>query len=291
MNYYQHHIGDYIRVTSHLSMLEDAAYRRLLDIYYTNEKPLRGDFDKVCMIVRAKKKQEREAVQRILDHFFVSTTDGWRHEKCDAEIRRYQAGQLQQQARKEGNKERQARCRERRKDQFGDLREHGITPPWNAATEELDLALSCVTAQPVTRDITANQTPETRSQTPLNDDDGVRLELARLEGALRQAGGDALDPNSKDLCVLSVPLAWATEGCDLELDVLPAVRAVAARASPNSVRSWKYFDRAVADAKARRLAPMPKGRINERSHAQSRDGRIRQNYLSGIAAALAEARG
>ena len=40
VNYYPHHIGDYSKDTSHLTMLEDAAYRRMLDVYYATEKPL-----------------------------------------------------------------------------------------------------------------------------------------------------------------------------------------------------------------------------------------------------------
>lgn len=40
MNFYEHHLGDYMRDTAHLSMIEDAAYRRLLDAYYIREAPL-----------------------------------------------------------------------------------------------------------------------------------------------------------------------------------------------------------------------------------------------------------
>lgn len=40
MNYYPFHIGDYASATRHLSWDEDAAYRRLLDLYYTTEKPI-----------------------------------------------------------------------------------------------------------------------------------------------------------------------------------------------------------------------------------------------------------
>ena len=40
MNYYPFHIGDYLSATRHLSWEEDCAYRRLLDVYYTSEKPL-----------------------------------------------------------------------------------------------------------------------------------------------------------------------------------------------------------------------------------------------------------
>ena len=117
-------------------------------------------------------------------------------------------------------------------------------------------------------------------------------DLNEIEAALREAAGESLDPTSTGLMVLSLPLAWAADGCDFELDVLPAIRAASARASPGTIRSWKYFSQAVADAKARRLAPMPKGKPDERPHtAKSRDASAREAHMLGIAQAVAEARG
>ncbi len=40
MNYYPFHLGDYAAHTKHLGLLEDLAYRRMIDLYYTTEKPL-----------------------------------------------------------------------------------------------------------------------------------------------------------------------------------------------------------------------------------------------------------
>lgn len=40
MNYYQHHIGDFNNATRHLSLVERAIYRDLLDMYYDTEKPI-----------------------------------------------------------------------------------------------------------------------------------------------------------------------------------------------------------------------------------------------------------
>ena len=40
MNYYPFHIGDYASHTRHLTLMEDLAYRRLLDLYYLHERPL-----------------------------------------------------------------------------------------------------------------------------------------------------------------------------------------------------------------------------------------------------------
>lgn len=86
MNYYEFHIGDYLKNTAHLSMLEDAAYRRLIDAYYTREAPLPAERRACYKLCRAYSKDEREAVDYVLDEFFDSHEDGWHNDRCDAEI-------------------------------------------------------------------------------------------------------------------------------------------------------------------------------------------------------------
>lgn len=89
MNYYEHHLGDYIRDAGHLSMLEDGAYRRLLDAYYVREEPLPAPIKDVCRVARALSKAERAAVETVLREFFDLREDGWHHSRCDREIERY----------------------------------------------------------------------------------------------------------------------------------------------------------------------------------------------------------
>lgn len=86
MNYYPHHIGDYITATAHLTMVEDGAYRRLLDLYYSTEKALPTDRKAVYRLARARAKDEQQAVDVILDEFFEETNAGWAHSRCDEEI-------------------------------------------------------------------------------------------------------------------------------------------------------------------------------------------------------------
>lgn len=87
MNYYPHHIGDYLRDTVHLSALEDGTYRRMLDLYYASEKALPKDFSWLCKLVRAHEDKEREAVHEILHQFFYETEAGWRNKRADTEIK------------------------------------------------------------------------------------------------------------------------------------------------------------------------------------------------------------
>lgn len=96
MNYYPFHIGDYLSATRHLSWEEDAAYRRLLDTYYTSEKPLPVDLRAVCRLVLATTETQREAVRVVLEEFFELTDEGWTNSRADAEIAEMRVKQQKQ---------------------------------------------------------------------------------------------------------------------------------------------------------------------------------------------------
>jgi uncharacterized protein YdaU (DUF1376 family) len=98
VNYYEHHLGDYVEATAHLSMIEDGAYGRLLRKYYATEKPLPVDIKDVWRLVLCRSTIERNAVERVLKEFFTLQTDGWHQERCDREIARYHERQSQQRA-------------------------------------------------------------------------------------------------------------------------------------------------------------------------------------------------
>lgn len=86
MNYYPHHIGDYAKDTAHLTMLEDGAYRRMMDLYYASESPLPEDRPKLYRLLRARDKAEKSAVDTILAEYFTLRSDGFHKARCDAEI-------------------------------------------------------------------------------------------------------------------------------------------------------------------------------------------------------------
>jgi uncharacterized protein YdaU (DUF1376 family) len=90
MNYYEHHLGDYMRDTAHLSILEDGVYRRLIDAYYIKEAPLPLNIRECCRLVRAQSKPERQAVEDILNEYFKETPEGWSHKRCNEVIARFQ---------------------------------------------------------------------------------------------------------------------------------------------------------------------------------------------------------
>lgn len=84
MHYYQFNIGDYASATAHLEPMEDLAYRRLLDLYYSNESPIADDINQVARLIRMR--SYCDAITCVLEEFFTLENDGWHCERVDVEI-------------------------------------------------------------------------------------------------------------------------------------------------------------------------------------------------------------
>jgi len=84
MHYYPFHVGDYQTHTAHLSDTEDLAYRRMLDLYYINQKPLPNDAAKVARLIRMPAAVEE--VRGLLEEFFVLQDGSYTNKRCDKEI-------------------------------------------------------------------------------------------------------------------------------------------------------------------------------------------------------------
>lgn len=96
MNHYPHHIGDFNSATRHLTFVERALYRELLDLYYDTERPLNADVSKIARRVLANTEELREALVVVLEEFFLLGDDGWHNDRCDREIASFHAKQEQQ---------------------------------------------------------------------------------------------------------------------------------------------------------------------------------------------------
>jgi uncharacterized protein YdaU (DUF1376 family) len=179
MNYFEHHIGDYAEATAHLTFVEDAAYSRLLRKYYATEKPLPPDLKAVQRLVAARTKEEREAVETVLNEFFTLQDDGWHNARCDSEIARFKDGEPEREVKKANEENRLKRHREERARLFKQLTANGLHAPWNISMAELrDMVKSLPATQPDTQvpplpatapatPATATQTPDTNHQTPV----------------------------------------------------------------------------------------------------------------------------
>lgn len=172
MNYYERHLGDYAKDTAHLTILEHGAYTLLLDRYYSTEAGIPSD--QVHRVARARSREEKAAVDAVLEEFFVLVEGIWTNRRSEEEISKFNEAAPDRQAKKDNDRERQRRARERRKYLFEQLRAVGIVPQWDAKTSDLEsmLSRSVVTpvTPPVTRDNTANQpqSPDTSINTGIH---------------------------------------------------------------------------------------------------------------------------
>ena len=90
MHFYSFNIGDYMSHTVHLSLMEDLAYRRCLDIYYLHEKPLPEDATEVARLIRMP--EHKPKVVQVLKEFFTHDVGtGYVHKRTHEEITKYQA--------------------------------------------------------------------------------------------------------------------------------------------------------------------------------------------------------
>lgn len=86
---YQFHIRDYLTKTRHLTQIEDLAYRRLLDCYYTEEQPLPTEPEQCARLIAMR--ESVAEVTAVLKEFFDLQEDGWHNDRADAEIIKYQS--------------------------------------------------------------------------------------------------------------------------------------------------------------------------------------------------------
>lgn len=96
MYHYQHHIGDFNNATRHLSRIERALYRDLIELYYDTESQLPDDIAWICRRIIAN--ECSTDVQRLLNEFFTKTPTGWYHDRCEHEIDRFRSSTSQKAA-------------------------------------------------------------------------------------------------------------------------------------------------------------------------------------------------
>lgn len=87
MNYIQFHVGDWEAGTRLLSPTEKGVYIDLLMLYYSLERPLmRTECERMS---RAYAQNEKDALEYVLDRFFMEKDGSYHHERCETEIASY----------------------------------------------------------------------------------------------------------------------------------------------------------------------------------------------------------
>ena len=87
MHYYKFEISVWNLHTAHLTLVEEAVYRRLIDHYYDIEQPIGHDLK--GMIRRLRLDGYEDQVTIILNEFFTQTEEGWSNKHCDKKIKAY----------------------------------------------------------------------------------------------------------------------------------------------------------------------------------------------------------
>jgi uncharacterized protein YdaU (DUF1376 family) len=83
----RHHIGDHLKETVGLSLAEEGAYVRLLDMAYLNRGLICRPIAEVHASVRAVTKAQKACVEKMLVRYFVKSDAGWRNRKATFDIR------------------------------------------------------------------------------------------------------------------------------------------------------------------------------------------------------------
>lgn len=177
MNYYEKHLGDYLKNAAHLTLLEHGVYSRLMDVYYVHEAAIPAA--KAARLIAARTKEELAALELVLQEFFELRDDGcWHQSRCDEAIEAYQAGEPEREAKKANELNRMHRHRDERSRLFKLITDAGEHLAWNVPISELRAAAARVSgaatkgvrgsnadSSPATP-ATATQTPDTNPQSP-----------------------------------------------------------------------------------------------------------------------------
>lgn len=87
MHYYNFNIKDYSFASMRLSLMEDLAFRRMLDLYYESEKPLPCELKRTAKFIGMLDNQEE--IRGVLNEFWTETEFGWVNNRAKSEIDEY----------------------------------------------------------------------------------------------------------------------------------------------------------------------------------------------------------
>jgi uncharacterized protein YdaU (DUF1376 family) len=187
VNYYEHHIGDYDQATAHLTACEDGIYSRLIRWYMASEEPLPSDLAAIQRRVRAHTRDEKAAVKTILAEFFELTPDGYRQQRCDEEVARFQDKQRKAKA--------SANARWSQSDRNANAHANA-SPNAHASHMRTDMRTDMRTQSEGNAPRARPQTPDTRHQTPdkENTRTATATDVARVVETLDGAEPGVTEP-------------------------------------------------------------------------------------------------
>lgn len=211
MNYYRRYVGDYLRDTARLSVLEHGAYNLLLDYYYAEETPIPLDLDEVCRMVRAMRPDERKAIEKILSTYFNRESDGYHQKRVDEEIH------VSTQARENGGK--------------------GGRPKTGSRTEDITGSLTGSRTNDDPETITGSGHPPTSNHQPLTTNTQPTSKPSAASEKISLSAGFEWEGITEDRKAL-----WAKAYPAVNLETELAAMAVWAMENPSNAKSnWGRF--------------------------------------------------
>lgn len=252
------HIDAYITDTDHLTAAEHGAYL-LLIMKYWRDGGLPSDEGMIRRYAKLTPEQWAES-RDVIAAFF---DDGWRHSRIESELSK--ADEIIEK-RRSAAEARHGKGKKQTKD---------------ANAMHMQSKCSDTGVPPLTDNLSAPASDEAAAACA-----GPDLDPQVLESRLRDAAGDKMQPHGG--FVVGPVMELIRHGVDIDLDVLPTVRSVAARLG-RPARSWDYFVPAIQEAFDKRKAagswehrsgaPPP---VKPASPAMQRHERIRQNLKREI---------
>jgi uncharacterized protein YdaU (DUF1376 family) len=96
VHYYQFNIDEFTAITAHLSPVEGFVYIALANMYYREESPIPLDTSRIFRKLKLVPGQEN-ILKDVLIEMFYETESGWRNERIDADIAKFQANHVRNQ--------------------------------------------------------------------------------------------------------------------------------------------------------------------------------------------------
>lgn len=218
-------VSDYLSHTAHLSAAEHGAYMLLIMNYWQREKPLPADPRKLARIARMSDAEWAEASES-LSEFFQEVDGEWVHKRIEEEL---------------------ARVSEKIEKAKANGKLGGRKP--NAKADAKQTVSGGEPDAKLGEEIRGDKDKEDAASAASSASAPVDLEDAERR-CRHAAGSDELG----DFAPIAELLSRDKAPSDLELDVLPVIRARAA--VKNGIQSWRYYVPIIAEATAKRL-PQP----------------------------------
>lgn len=261
--WYRHYPQQWLNGTRHLSPLARAAYADILSLIYLDADGRIPDANKwIACALHYRAKQWRTARGELFATGKLFARDGYIYNAKANEVHAERVETAERVATTKSKKPRLGTGAGTLKEsEKSPKRVHQLGLSFGTISNEINGGVS---TESESESEVVESRPTVESPIPVgasSSSAAANVNLDILMQRLVDAGGEALaEPAvAPGLLSLSIPLWWLEQGCDLERDVLPALRKVALRRRGSSFKkilSWEYYNNLVAenrDARGRGL--------------------------------------